>query len=45
MIKPEVAPRVKREAPVNVTDDEVEFVSSKRLKSVPKHKDDVIVLD
>jgi hypothetical protein len=44
-MKPEVATRVKREAPVNVSDDEVEFVGSKRLKSVPTHKDDVIVLD
>jgi hypothetical protein len=35
--------RVKREAPVS--DDEVEFVSDKRVKGLQKETDEVIVVD
>jgi hypothetical protein len=35
--------RVKREAPVS--DDEVEFVSDKRVKGLLKETDEVFVLD
>ncbi|KAH5442534.1 hypothetical protein HBI23_168510 [Parastagonospora nodorum] len=41
--KQERMSRVKREAPVS--DDEVEFVSDKRVKGPPKETDEVIVLD
>lgn len=45
VVKQETTTGCKREASVDVADSDIEVVSSKRVKSLPTWKDEVIILD